>query len=221
MFSLRFWELVLAWEFSFPSKPTVPIRFFFIHGVLNDSFFTAVVTFDDNRHLFFQDINGSIRYISCLFEGNIWFFIEFLPTISPPKNSTPLEVYLINTLNQLKLMTNIFYVGIDGHLAVAMFILGPNDMPASASPFGKKLSVIRVIINNTEFDNNGLLFYSDKANNITGLYGSCVSDQRGSNGGSGSNGSWSWLTISGRSRIVTCTKRWSLNGISDGGCSFH
>ena len=183
------------------------------HGVLNDTSLAACVSFDENKHVFFQDLNGSIRH-AISSSPNSWpSAVEFLPISPQPRNNTPLDVYLINTPNQSKPSMSVFYLS-EGNSLQAM-IYTPGSPPVLGNlnmsefgipPAGRILSVSRVITNNTGFDNNALLFYENSSSNITGHYGSFVPD----NGGISLPGTWTWSTLfpALTNPIITTSNGW-------------
>ena len=180
------------------------------HGVLNGTSLAACVSFNGDKHVFFQDLNGSIRH-AISSDPNAWSStIDFLPISPQPQNNTPLDVYLINTPSQSKPSMSIFYLSEGNSLQAMTYtpgsppILGnSNTTEFGIPPAGRTLSVSRVITNNTGFDNNALLFYETSSGNITGHYGSFVPDE----GGSSVSGTWTWSTLISTLTNPDITKR--------------
>ncbi|MCJ1334162.1 hypothetical protein MMC10_010869 [Thelotrema lepadinum] len=180
------------------------------HGVLNNTSLAACISFDGDKHVFFQDVNGSIRHAISSGPSTWSSTVDFLPISPQPQNNTPLDVYLINTPTQSKPIMSIFYLSADNVIQAMTFSPGSSPIPGvfnttefAIPPTGKTLSVSRVITNNSNFDNNALLFYETSSGNITGHYGSFVPD----NAGSSLSGTWTWSTLISTLTNQDITKR--------------
>ena len=79
-----------------PSNTSPPIL---KNGVLNDTSLTSAVTPDGNRHLVFQDINGTLRHAQFSTTTGSWLpSIDFVFTQRRPKNHAPLAATAISSL---------------------------------------------------------------------------------------------------------------------------
>ena len=65
----------------------------FTRGVLNDTSLASVITFDGNRHIFLQDINGTLRHAVFSSTTNLWLpNVDYLwphASIPTPRLGTP------------------------------------------------------------------------------------------------------------------------------------
>ena len=60
------------------------------HGILNDSSFAALATPNSDRYIFFQDLNGTIRYAIYAQSSSTWVTNIDLVVATDAKNNTPL-----------------------------------------------------------------------------------------------------------------------------------
>ena len=63
-----------------------------INGALDDTSLASCMTSDGNGHLFFQDVNGTLRHATCTAAGNWLPSVDFILTQQVPRNYTPISV---------------------------------------------------------------------------------------------------------------------------------
>ena len=78
-----------------PANTSSPQSTNAIQYVLNDTSLAAIVLPGGDRHIFFQDNNGSIRRAIRSASENLWTISQSLNLSSTPKNHTPLAAQLV------------------------------------------------------------------------------------------------------------------------------
>ena len=160
-----------------PSNSTSPV---FARGALNDTSLASVATPDGNRHIFLQDINGTLRHAIFSSVANLWLpDVDYLlPTVSvpSPRLGTPITatypadpdipnilVYYVNTNNTLSAISYVPQFGvIDGDMIGASIAIKPDS---------RCLTAATVQRNATDGHLYALLFFEAPSGNITFLYG--------------------------------------------------
>ena len=162
-----------------------------IHGVLNDTSLAASMTSDNNRHLFFQDVNGSLRYIVFSQSLGAWSNnIYIIQTPQQPKLHTPLSVFRMSWTVFI-----VSFADIDNNLVAftycaypATCLSAPNLFNSSYPmlPSSRSLNIVplqshldQVPTNSSGYNrtyllDDLLLFYSSPSNSVTVLHGSFV-----------------------------------------------
>ena len=148
------------------SSPTpVPL----INGALNDTSIASIQISDGSRHLFFQDINGTIRHAGCSGLTNQWLpSITFIPTPQQPRNHTPISAIEVVETNTPNKVINIYYVDAHNALAAVQYSISGNadgstlnttrsllDSTFLVSTATRSLSVARLQCNLTELSAPG------------------------------------------------------------------
>ena len=178
------------------------------NGVLNDTFLTAVMTSEGNRHVVFQDMNGTLRHKIFVLNGQAdgqgnggsWSNAEnFLVTDPRPRNNTPIAGMWPLIQDQV----HVWFVDEDDHLAGVNFNTGPNNpnlaSSASASLMNGSLAVAKgsQMLAVSQFPGfeketltQAIMFYeaADRPENITTLQGFLTN--------SSGVTSWTWYNIS-------------------------
>ena len=161
---------------SMPSATSAPTP---KHGILNDSSITAVTTVEGNKHIFFQDINGSLRHTVFSQFAKSWADeADFLSTATTPQNHTPIaaiEFRFGNNTDEI----HVFFINTKNLLAAVLYsptsvIVGsPNPMnnsfPASAASRTLSISSMQLSQNGTYAE--AILMYEAPSGNITTLRG--------------------------------------------------
>ena len=176
-----------------PSEP--------VHGVFNDTSLAVIMTPDDNRHLFFQDINGSLRRTVFSQSLGTWSKnADFIQTPQQPRLRTPLSVYRMNLVPFI-----LCYADINDTLVAFQYYPPPIllnsphalfDSSYLTLPSGRSLNIVPLqshvpqgpknnsSTNRTLILDNFLLFYSSPSNNVTVLHGS-----------ENLNDTWTWQNV--------------------------
>ena len=90
------------------------------NGILNDTSLAAVTTAEGNRHIFFQDINGSLRHNAFDQSSNKWLNgTDYVESDSPPRNLTPIAAFAITNFLIL-----IHFVGTNDLLCATSYQVG-------------------------------------------------------------------------------------------------
>ena len=189
------------------------------HGALNDTSLASVTTDDGNRHLFFQDINGTLRHVEFSHALNMWSTdSDLIHTKRPPRLYTPLTA--ISVVSPDAEAINIYYFDVNDRLAATRYQHGYGyldksiDILNSSFPVSSKsrsLSVIRV---DSDLDSlskcrnrgpkaNGfscwydfLLFFEDHSGKLTVLHGKNDFKARYHNPGYEEASTWVWHDLS-------------------------
>ena len=183
-----------------PSNSTSPT---FTRGAVNDTSLAAVLTSDGNRHIFLQDINGTLRHAVLSSVENLWlsdadYLFPPVP-VSPPRLGTPITVtypatpdpsyilvYYVNVNNTLSaILYDIDLVGVvDGDTFNGSIAIKPDSHCISAATIKRSA--------NDEFLYT-LLFFEAPSGGITFLFGqsSNFSDVR-----TPPNSGWEWKDMS-------------------------
>ena len=89
------------------------------NGVLNNTAFAAVTTADNSRHVYFQDINGTIPHAALLPGSNTWTFKkDYLIPHSSPRIHTSLAAMSYSSSVISGKVICLFYVTLDNLLAI-------------------------------------------------------------------------------------------------------
>ena len=161
------------------------------HGALNDTSVAALLADNGDRHLFFQDINGTIRHTVFSETLNDWSdAIIFIPTERQPRLHTPLACEWTAGYPPDPL-ANIFYVDTNNNLAAFEYLVTARSAVSpsillnesfAVSPKSRSLTVMRKNWyenapdqlgdhNQTQIWEEWILVYSSPSNNVTFLYG--------------------------------------------------
>ena len=182
------------------SLPSTPSN----HSILNDTSLAAVTTVDHNKHLFFQDVNGSLRYTVYDAGSNSWISgANYVPTSSLPRSLTPLAATEIYSLNKAasdytagQSYIHLFYVDKDNILTAAVVYTStssqnlpvPMNNTYSVAPGSRNLKVSPLQVpSNQGFFAEAMLTYESSASNITTL--------RGHFQGSSGAPQWQWTDV--------------------------
>lgn len=152
------------------------------NGILDDTSLAAVTTMDGNRHVFFQDINGSLRHTVFERSSEVWLNdAEYIITSSQPRNLTPLAaVVLYLGANEF---TGLFFINTEDLVAAVGFagsgtLLGSKDLmnsSISVAPHSRTLSVAQMRPSqgnaSREAIAEAILLYEAPNHNITTLRG--------------------------------------------------
>ena len=146
------------------------------NGILDDTSLAAVTTFDGNRHVFFQDTNGSIRHTLYAQSAGSWTTApDLVATFSPPRNNTPISAIFID-LGYSESEIHLFYMTSDGVLAAIIFetgeVLASSPTPINASltvaPDSRALSITLVPRSQNGTTAEAILLYEAPYGNIRG-----------------------------------------------------
>ena len=173
------------------------------HGAMNDTSFAAVTTSDGSRHIFFQDINGTLRHGAFSLANNLWLSdMDFLlpsPQVSLPQNNTPITALYTPDPNNEDVTIYVFYVNVNHSLSAVGYSPGqgiysdylngsmyiPQDSRClSVSPLPPLASDL------SSSPLNALLFYESTSGGITLMHGQSFLNQTWHNEG------WRWQNIS-------------------------
>ena len=189
---------------SSPSAP--PLN----HGAANDTSLAAISTADDNRHVFFQDIDGTLRLTTFAPSTNTWIFAkDFLQTTAQPRDHSPLAVLSANTTVYASLL-NLFYVDSQNSLAGISVSLdgktdGTNIMNGSfpTALNSRSLSVSQLTTNELGVNNGSsivtgesLLLYESPQGTVSALHGQLSSTDL-------------------RSGIITAPANWTRQNVTE------
>ena len=175
-----------------PSAPSSTLQ----HGILNDTSLAAVTSSDNNRHVFFQDFNGSLRHTVFDQSANSWTNeADFVSTNSPPRNHTPLAAISINSggLGEI----HVFFVNTSNVLTAALYMLDTglvgsrnpmNDSFAVATK-SRSLSMTPMPLSQTGTSAEAVMTYEAPGGNITALRGYFSP-------GSSTTTQWLWQNVS-------------------------
>ena len=171
-----------------PATRTIPLS----HGALNDTSLASVSTSDGNRHLFFQDINGTLRHALYSPAFKSWRGpLDFILLERQPRFHTPLSATEV-ACSWTTTCIHLYYVDIDDMLAAVSCIPGlglcrqfPENLNLSVpvSTQSRSLSISRVYSHRADLPSIGanmdqafswdtfLLFYEDPSGKVTVLHG--------------------------------------------------
>ena len=194
-------------------SPDVAASIPLINGALNDTSLASVITADKNRHLFFQDVNNTIRHAIFAASQNAWLpSIGFINSPRQPKKYTPISVLDVSNASSAEthvsastslVVIDIFYVDVNNTIAAFQYIdLNGNDSGVfltydyllnSSFPVYKdtrSLSVSQFLSNSSngsasDIFSNVFLLSESPGRNITVLQGSH----------SGGSIKWTWQNI--------------------------
>ena len=179
---------------STAGTPSPPQR---IHGVLNDTSLAVSMTPDNNRHLFFQDVNGSLRHTVFSQSLGAWSSsIDFIQTPQQPKLHTPLSVVAASMKNFKQASFILSFASINDSLVVFGYNVSPTGqlyfpqnlfntsypmLPSSRSLSSVPLQSYKdQISTNSTYENKTLLledlllFYPSPSNEVTVMHGSRI-----------------------------------------------
>ena len=129
------------------------------NGALNDTSLASVLTSDGNRHLFFQDINGTLRHALYSAATNGWHTnVDFLSTSPAPRHGTPIAVLEARSIPDLEVSSgatiNVYYVSTENTLAGFQYTdteglpLAPDqvlNLTSPVAPTAKSLTIARFL----------------------------------------------------------------------------
>ena len=153
------------------------------HGVFNDSSFAAVTTPDGTRHVFFQDVNGTIRQLQYSITSHTWLTsLSFvIPNTTDAKQSTPIAAIILEESNDISTPILLFYISQNSRIAATMFNYENSQSWENASTFfnisqyttapsSKSLSITQVP--DTNSSSQLLLWFESRNGGVIGLLGS-------------------------------------------------
>ena len=94
------------------------------HGALKDTSLAAVSESNGNKHIFFQDINSSLRHTIYYETSSDWSqAVEFIQLERQPRNHTPISVIqsYFPTASSMTSLFDIYYVDINDTLAAFQY----------------------------------------------------------------------------------------------------
>ena len=173
--------------------------------MLNDTSIAAVTTADLNRHIFFQDVNGSLRHTSYDAGANTWDDgVNYVSASSLPQNPTPLaamEIYSQNAGANTDYATaqsyiHLFFVNTDDVLTATVIPTSsttqqlpvPMNNSFPVAPASRSLKVSPFQVANQGFIANAMLTYESPNGTIDTL--------RGHFQGSSTAPQWQWTDVS-------------------------
>ena len=172
---------------SSQTPSSVPLN----HGALNDTSLAAV-SFNGDRHLFFQDINSTIRHKRYSGSAGSWLpSNDWIANGPVPKNNTPIAAIECQTIGGSGDVINVFYIATNDTLAVASYVpvgFDQGEEPVLNNsyltlPSTRSLSVARLQSNVSSTPNvptdsvpsvlkdELFLFYESPESNVTILHG--------------------------------------------------
>ena len=158
-------------------------------GIMSDTSVSAVLTGDNNKHLFFQDVNGSLRHTFWANSNNSWSIeADFLSVSSQPQNNTPIGVIPIVASGEGHAedvsVIHVFFLSEEGFLTATTYSLSPsgptnpitsNPTPMNASfsvaKGSRLLAVDRIPMTDATALGQAALFYEDPNGMLTTLIG--------------------------------------------------
>ena len=167
----------------------------FTLGAMNDTSLAAVSTPDGNRHVFLQDINGTLRHAVFSSVANLWlpdadYLIPSVP-VSPPRFETPITTTYFAEYSEDIL---VYYVNVDNTLSAISYrpgvgVVGRDTFNGSIAvkPDSRCISAATI----EERANDGFLalyaslFFEAPSGNITLLHGRSLD-----------NFEWQWQNMS-------------------------
>ena len=169
-------------------------------GALNDTSIDAVTTSDGNRHVFFQNINGSIQHVifSTANQDSIPA-ADFILTPSPPRNYTPLAVFTITIgMDIPKEELQLFFVNSSGLLNGVRYVpaqVGTTSIELNGayavSSDSRSLSVTPVIPGRGDVTAQATLLYESSNGSVNALFGNYSETEFSG----GSVPSWQWASV--------------------------
>lgn len=162
--------------------------------IYNETSLAAVTTLDNNRHVFFQDSNGSLRHTVFSVSNRSWSeHIDYVNLPKPPAWETPITALQLNQQNS-NMTTNetnvyqdiqIFYLSADNYIATAFYPLYEGLLSSYADTFtgtaidgsylvtegSRVLSVSSMTPTRNDTAAEALLVYEAPGREITALYG--------------------------------------------------
>ena len=165
-------------------SPTSPVL---VNGAMKDTSLASVTTANNDRHLFFQDINSTLRHAIYSTSQDTWLSsVDFLITPQRPRNGTPIAVLDASAGADPGLPVNVYFVDENNNLAAVQFppTMAGNLLNNSffVFPETRSLSVVQLPSSDQTF-----LFYESPYQNVTVLEGM----QTGPLGGI-----WIWNNVS-------------------------
>ena len=172
--------------------PSPPLK----RGILNDTSLATVTTFEGNRHVFFQDLNGSLRHTVFYQGANSWANeADYVNLASSARNHTPIAAIKLGAeiLGFDRIL--IFYVSIENVLASTLYgvhaanILNGNLMNNSFPVVtgSRTLSVTQMALSQNE-TTEAVLLYEAPGADFTALHGYLSASE--------SNPQWLWQNVS-------------------------
>lgn len=163
---------------SAPASSETSIAVLLKHGARNHTSLAAV-SYNGDRHLFFQDINSTIRHKRYSASAGSWLPSNDWITNGPvPKNNTPMAAIESPAMNPSNDVINVFYITTNNTLAVGSYVpVGPDwvgnpvlDTSYLTLPSASSLSVTR-LQSNVSASDELFLFYESPESNVTILHG--------------------------------------------------
>ena len=160
---------------SSPSATSTPTL---KHGILNDTSLAAVTSLDGNRHVIFQDFNGSLRHTVYDQAPSSWINeADFVSAGSIPRNNTPLAAININGGGSGEI--HVFSINTAGIVTATLYFLdddlvgSPNPMNSTflAATSSRTLSISSMPSSENGTVAEAILLYEAPSGNITTLRG--------------------------------------------------
>ena len=151
-------------------------------GALIDTSLAAIKSATGNRHVFFQDVNGSLCHIAFSASQNTWLpSIDLVPTPTPPRKYTPIAVADIQTGSDNDVGVCLFYFDTSNSIVVApygsaltseaeLIFIGNSSVPVATD--SRSLNIYQLPSNrppNSIIRSEALLFYENPTGNMTTL----------------------------------------------------
>ena len=184
-----------------PSQPPL------VNGALKDTSLASTSTADGNRHVFFQDINGTLRHAQFSAATNGWLpSIDFLLTEQQPRNHTPISAIQALPLDDRDAEINIYFVDVNDTLSAVQYSISPvgllgaadllnETIPVSSS--ARSLSVSRLLSNGSNIEDEYLLFYENPNNGVSVMHGQYINALKAEGGGQKAYAYvWAWNNVS-------------------------
>ena len=178
------------------------------NGLLNDTSVASISLADGSRHVYFQDINGTLRHGALSPATDTWIFDhDFQLTASSPRNHTPLAVMSSATLLSSEITVYLFYIDSE-NLITAIAVQpngrsnGQNVMNGSflTAPTSRNLAVSSIMrdnstvdLGNTTIDAEVVLLYEDITGAVAALDGKLISQLHPD--GIASEPAWNWQNV--------------------------
>ena len=191
------------------------------HGAMNDTSLSAIQDADGNRHVFFQDLNGTLCHVLFSRATNRWAeTVDFIPVERQPRNLTPISVVTART-SLIATYFNIFYIDTANTIAAFQYAANQSllltqypliNSTFSTLPDTRSLSILEMNTSTeSELELNGtstvimttciqyLLVYQRPTKEITVLNGFGFNFSSG-DFGDYSVSSWNWNNASTHSK---------------------
>ena len=166
----------------------------FTLGAVNDTSLAAVMTPDRNRHVFLQDINGTLRHAVFASEENLWLsnvdYLLPLEPVSAPRLGTPLAATYPGYINPNSIL--VYYINTEDSLSVISYTIESGVINGDAfngsiaiEPGSRCLTASTIDSRKCNGLPNQFVFFEARSGSIAFLYGHFVGEE------------WTWQDMSG------------------------